>query len=196
MSMISPSKYLSLKFLREAERNYCKSPNGTEYIPEELRGLIAAKEDALIAGDKKDFDDWALMCFYEPEIEEIPLPSESDMPFISEEVSISTSVIALARKMFSEIKKELTYKLNLNITSLSQGHTNTKGNTPCQETHCTSSPNTAEKQKPPQSESFSWWLITPPDHPEGILARLRIAFQPSREKSKSSLQNGPTTTLH
>lgn len=43
MGLKSPSKYLSLEKLQRIQKNYYKSDNGYEYVPEEVDFLINLK---------------------------------------------------------------------------------------------------------------------------------------------------------
>jgi hypothetical protein len=103
MAQVSPSKYLGLVFLMKVRGNFYKSETGIEYVPEEVESLISEKSDRLVNDDKREFCDWELLGWdadLDETEEEIPFPSDCDMPFVEAEI-VAHSYVVLVTKAVS-----------------------------------------------------------------------------------------------
>lgn len=91
MSTKSPSKYLSLAFLKAAQANYSKSEGGIEYDAEELAQLISQKEEkafdaysedwwTMVDQSSSEFDGWEDFS----EVEQVLELSAEDMALVFE----------------------------------------------------------------------------------------------------------------
>lgn len=101
----SPSKYLSLEFLKELQVDHYISKGGIEYESSEVNDLILEKQESAAMKLLNEMNDY----LEEQEIEEIPFPKDEDFHVVLIELlPLKSTFNNLIRKVKSMVQRKKT----------------------------------------------------------------------------------------